>query len=154
MELRIDGWKTHLIFSSAHLIAGYGNCGRLHGHTYAIHVHLQGEPDEQGILVDFRKIKDTLRIIIEKLDHRVLIPQVMIHQKDSQQVMITAQKKSYSFPREDCVFLPMESVTAENLAHYILGSLVDLFVFPFNVHNVSVGVDEGVGQGAWVHREL
>ena len=71
----IDGWKSNIRFSSAHIIPEYEKCGRLHGHTYAVHAKVIGKPDEKGIILDFSILKDALREIVSILDHRVLIPE-------------------------------------------------------------------------------
>lgn len=61
-------------FDSAHNLRGYeGLCESLHGHTYRVQVRYRGsELNELGILVDFKKIKQSLREILEYLDHRYL----------------------------------------------------------------------------------
>ena len=47
-------------------------CGRMHGHSYAIDVHVAGDLGEAGWVVDFSIIEDAFRPIGEALDHRVL----------------------------------------------------------------------------------
>ena len=152
MKVNIDGWKTHICFSSAHIIPGHGKCGCLHGHTYAIHVVIKGELDDTGILVDFGELKKTLKKISEKLDHRLLVPHRLVKEQDTCQVTITTRAKTYILPLEDCCFLPIDVITAEKLAQYILEQLFHYFNFPSHVRSVSVGVDEGMGQGAWAHQ--
>ncbi|RLF45038.1 MAG: 6-pyruvoyl tetrahydropterin synthase family protein, partial [Thermoplasmata archaeon] len=51
MQIRIDGWKSNLTFSSAHFLVDYSKCSRIHGHTYAVHVMIEGEVKE-SILID------------------------------------------------------------------------------------------------------
>ena len=74
MYVEVDGWKSHILFSSAHIIPEYEKCGRLHGHTYAVHVRIVGKPDEKGIIIDFSLLKNILKEIVNYLDHKVLIP--------------------------------------------------------------------------------
>ena len=50
--ITIDGWRSNIRFSSAHIIHEYDKCGRLHGHTYAINVKIFGKPDDKGIIID------------------------------------------------------------------------------------------------------
>src|SRR5437879_5943345 len=48
-------------------------CGRLHGHSYRIEVHVTGKPGaESGWVVDFAAIKEVFQPIHETLDHRYL----------------------------------------------------------------------------------
>ena len=52
MELRIDGWRKGIRFSSAHITPEHKKCGRLHGHTYAVHLRMRGEQDDFGIVLE------------------------------------------------------------------------------------------------------
>lgn len=58
-------------FSAAHFLRDYnGKCENLHGHNYKVYAHVKGEKlNEGGMLLDFTKIKGTLRSVCKKLDH-------------------------------------------------------------------------------------
>jgi 6-pyruvoyltetrahydropterin/6-carboxytetrahydropterin synthase len=153
----IDGWKSNIRFSSAHIIPEYEKCGRLHGHTYAVHAKIFGKPDEKGIIVDFSLLKQSLKKIVNDLDHKILIPEksknVKIEkQKDS--VKILSLGKNYVFPLNDCIFLQIDSTSAENLSKYILEKIIKEIPFPKNVESIEIGVDEGYGQGARIFKKL
>ena len=67
-------------FDAAHnLISYHGKCEKLHGHTYRLQVTIKGEPDEEGMVVDFVELKKMIKEkILDKLDHSYindLIPQ-------------------------------------------------------------------------------
>ena len=48
-------------------------CSRLHGHTFVIEVHLQGDNDNSnGWVMDFADISKIFRPIFERIDHRYL----------------------------------------------------------------------------------
>jgi 6-pyruvoyltetrahydropterin/6-carboxytetrahydropterin synthase len=48
-------------------------CTRLHGHSYVINVHLEGETDPiTGWLVDFGEMQQAVEPVIAELDHRCL----------------------------------------------------------------------------------
>jgi len=146
----IDGWKTNIRFSSAHIIPEYEKCGRLHGHTYAIHAKVVGTPDEKGIIIDFSVLKHILKTIAEELDHRILIPTdsgVSLVQKNKS-VEITALGKHYVFPKDDCLLLPISSTSVENLANYVLERVVNELDSSLAFTSIEIGVDEGYGQGA------
>ena len=147
----IDGWKSNIRFSSAHIIPDYEKCGRLHGHTYAVHAKVVGEPDEKGIIMDFSLLKNILNETVKDLDHKVLIPEksslITIEKKDDS-VKLTSFKKHYVLPLEDCIFLPIDSTSAENLARYILGRVLEKVSSSRQIESIEIGVDEGVGQGA------
>jgi 6-pyruvoyltetrahydropterin/6-carboxytetrahydropterin synthase len=151
----IDGWKSNIRFSSAHIIPEYEKCGRLHGHTYAVHANIGGKPDKKGIIMDFSLLKETLREIVDELDHKILIPEnnnAAKIEKVNDSVKVTSHGKNYVFPLNDCIFLPINSTSAENLASYILKKLVDKISFQKNIENIEIGVDEGFGQGARISK--
>jgi 6-pyruvoyltetrahydropterin/6-carboxytetrahydropterin synthase len=153
----IDGWKSNIRFSSAHIIPDYEKCGRLHGHTYAVHVKIVGKPDEKGIIMDFALLKDIFKKIANELDHRVLIPEkssLVTIKKEEKSIKMLTLKKQYILPMEDCVLLPIESTSAENLAHYILDRALGKITASKRIESVEVGVDEGLGQGARVTKIL
>lgn len=153
----IDGWKTKIRFSSAHIIPEYEKCGRLHGHTYAVHIKVSGLPDKKGIIVDFSILKDILREIVSELDHRILIPEknnAVNIIKEKNNVKVTTLGKDYIFPLNDCVFLPIDSTSAENLAAFILEKILNKITIQDNLEYIEIGVDEGYGQGARVTKNL
>ncbi len=61
-------------FDSAHNLISYkGKCERLHGHTYKMRVTLKGEPDSEGMIMDFLDIKKIVNEhVIAKLDHNYI----------------------------------------------------------------------------------
>jgi len=153
----IDGWKSNIRFSSAHIIPEYEKCGRLHGHTYAIHVKISGEFDKNGIIMDFSQLKDILKKIADELDHKILIPEKSTSvkiEKESKSVKISVLEKNYVFPLDDCFFVPIISTTAENLASYILEKIQKKIAIPDNIESIEIGVDEGYGQGARVSKNF
>src|ERR1017187_6138926 len=49
-------------------------CGRLHGHSFHISVHVRGPVDPQmGWVIDFADIKQAFEPIEEKIDHNFLL---------------------------------------------------------------------------------
>ncbi|MCD6236857.1 MAG: 6-pyruvoyl tetrahydropterin synthase family protein [Thermoplasmata archaeon] len=152
--IEIDGWQTNIRFSSAHVIPEYEKCGRLHGHTYAIHAKIWGERDKNGIVVDFSVIKNVLRKIAKELDHRVIIPKEYDGVKIKEEsVELENNGKKYVFPKEDCVILPINSSSAENLAEYALQRVLNE-ISTKGMKEIEIGVDEGFGQGARLRRKL
>ena len=60
---------------AAHFITFNGNiCERLHGHNYRVSVEVHGPLDENQYVVDFIVLRDTLKTIVDELDHHVLLP--------------------------------------------------------------------------------
>ena len=153
----IDGWKSNIRFSSAHIIPEYEKCGRLHGHSYGVHVKIKGEPDCKGIILDFSIVKDSLRKIINLLDHKVLIPEISKSiniKKLKDHIEVSLLDKRYVFPVSDCVFLPLESTSAENLAIFVLEQFLKHIPLSDKIKEIEIGVDEGFGQGARISKVL
>ena len=153
-RLLIDGWKTNLRFSACHILLRHDKCSRIHGHSYAVHLDIRGELGENHMLADFGTLKRTIRRIAEDLDHKALIPTenpdiVLKLDAEPDNITLDMQGKIYSLPRSDIVLLPIPSTTVEELSKYFLGRFLEDVDIPIGVTNISIGVDEGSGQGAW-----
>jgi len=61
-------------FASAHQLREYeGQCENLHGHNWRVEVVVEGrELNHQGLLLDFKDLKRTLKGILDELDHTFL----------------------------------------------------------------------------------
>jgi 6-pyruvoyltetrahydropterin/6-carboxytetrahydropterin synthase len=68
-ELRVI---TH--FAAAHQLRDYdGACERLHGHNWKVEVFITGpELRHDGLLLDFKEIKQATQGVLERLDHQFL----------------------------------------------------------------------------------
>ncbi|MFO7883038.1 MAG: 6-carboxytetrahydropterin synthase QueD [Kosmotogaceae bacterium] len=58
-------------FDAAHKLVSYhGKCENLHGHTYKLRVTVCGEPDEEGMVIDFNELKKIVKEkVLSILDH-------------------------------------------------------------------------------------
>ncbi len=81
-------------FSGAHNLRNYkGKCEALHGHNWKVEVMLEsGTLDSQGMVMDFKKLKDKLKNILLHLDHKYL---------------------------NDIAYFKKKNPTSENVAHFI-----------------------------------
>jgi 6-pyruvoyltetrahydropterin/6-carboxytetrahydropterin synthase len=61
-------------FAAAHQLRGFkGGCENLHGHNWDVEVYITGKDlDKDGLLIDFREIKNRTAILMERLDHKFL----------------------------------------------------------------------------------
>lgn len=57
---------------SAHYLPEHETCGIVHGHTYKIEIVLEGEKQENGMVMDFYEIKKGVRETLKKYDHKLL----------------------------------------------------------------------------------
>ena len=122
-KFRVSLQKEQLVFSAAHFITFNGNvCERLHGHNYGLKCEVVGALDENGYVVDFIALKDTLAKIAAGLDHHVLLPtqhpQISVENSENE-VIVKFEARRWVFPTEDCVLLPIANTTAELLAWWI-----------------------------------
>jgi 6-pyruvoyltetrahydropterin/6-carboxytetrahydropterin synthase len=146
--------KDYLVFCAAHFITFNGNvCERLHGHNYRVSVEVHGPLDENQYVVDFIALRDTLKAIVDELDHHVLLPTSHPQIKvvaDAHSVEATFELRRWVFPREDCILLPVSNTTAELLARYIGKRLwADLAARTgFQPSLMRVELDECAGQSA------
>ena len=63
-------------FDSAHWLPNVPEghkCSNMHGHTYTIEIHVEGEIDpELGWVVDFNDVRRVVDPLIDQLDHKIL----------------------------------------------------------------------------------
>lgn len=151
VKFRVRVTKDHLVFSAAHFITFNGNiCERLHGHNWRTAVELVGPLDENCYVFDFIALRDAMQKIVNELDHRVLLPtkhaQIRVR-SDEHEVTATFESRRWVFPREDCILLPVENTTAEEIAAWIGARLRDV-VRGQNIETIQVEVEENFGQWA------
>lgn len=150
MQLEIDGWRLRLTFSAAHVIIGHKRCGSLHGHDYAISVRLEGEPGDNGMILDFGTLKDMVRDIVKGLDHKFLVAKrhenVSIKGKS---VTIKSGTSTYQIPLCDCAVLDVEQTSAEELARCVGDRLKAKLEGLDNLDSMQVKVEESMGQSIW-----
>ena len=150
--------KDALGFAASHFITFEGStCERLHGHNFRIAVDLEGPLNEDSLVFDFVVLKRILVEILGELDHRVLLPLHssrirLVH--DARAVNVQCGEKSWVFPREDCVLLPLENTTAELLAKWIAdrmqGEMTRRALLPLALPRiVRVEVEESPGEAAF-----
>jgi 6-pyruvoyltetrahydropterin/6-carboxytetrahydropterin synthase len=152
MWIELDGWQAKLRFSACHFIPNHLKCGYLHGHTYAMSVKIVGL-QINNFVIDFEDLKRYVGEICETLDHRTLLAsqdedtQITKTESGDIAVVVGTSRKRYCFPQEDVVILPINSVSAEDLCSYLLDELCNKLDLS-TIAEVSVRLDEGLGQGA------
>lgn len=141
-------------FSAGHFVSESGKCEHLHGHNYQAGARLSGEVGPQGMVMDFRVIKQRLRELCKAWDHRVLLParsqQIRISTKGNQ-TQVNTPGGTYSFPTSDVVVLDVVETTAEELARLLCQQFKDDLqrYFP-NVHHFTIWVAESASSRASV----
>src|SRR5262245_32948036 len=146
--------KDHLVFCSGHFISYAGHqCERLHGHNYRATVEIEGPLDENFYVFDFIALKARTKEIADELDHHMLLAtrNALIHvEEQGASVRVRYRDREWTFPRDDCVLLPIENTTAELIARYIAQRLVTALrqQHRFTPEILRIEVEENVGQSA------
>ncbi len=145
-------------FSAGHFVSEGGKCERLHGHNYQVSVRISGEIDSQGMVVDFRVVKEHLRLLCKEWDHRLLLPahssQIKISTR-GEHTEVKTPEREYSFPTKDVLVLDVIETTAEELAKILATKLGSVLKQEFpNVHQLAVSVAESASQRAIVVIDL
>lgn len=144
--------KEPFKFSCSHFtILSAEHAERLHGHNYQMRVNLslsQVDP-KLGMAFDFNAVKPRIRMICDELDERILLPSQSPYLKiseDGPSLKVVFNQKTYVFPVEDCLRLPLTNVTSEELARYVCERLVVALKDQQFWTAVEVEVEETRGQ--------
>jgi len=106
-------------------------------------------------VIDFIALKDLTRAITDELDHRMLLParspQIQVHE-EGPNIRVTYRGRYWSFPRDECVLMPIANTTAELLADFIAGRIRSAFTARgWRLPRIlRVEVEESFGQSAEV----
>ena len=106
-----------------------GKCKNLHGHSYKCMVELTGDPDKNGMVMDYYDLKKVVEPILDELDHSF-----MVYKNDFE--MIDALEKLNSRK----VVVEFET-TAENICIYLLNKIKSSKL-PQNIHSLKIRVLE------------
>lgn len=115
--------KDHLVFSAGHFITFNGDvCERIHGHNWRVAVEVEDDLDENHYVFDFIALLEMTRTLVAELDHRMLLPdgtgRIRVVE-DGPNWRAVHGDRFWSFPREECVILPIPNTTAELIADYL-----------------------------------
>jgi 6-pyruvoyltetrahydropterin/6-carboxytetrahydropterin synthase len=153
-DYRVRVEKDNTVFCAGHFITYEGHqCEPLHGHNYRVAAGIEGPLDENFYVFDFTRLKRLLKTVVDRLDHRMLLPgrseRIAVRQ-DGEAVVATYQDKRYVFPASDVVVLPIQNTTAELLARWIAGELRAALTPPEQaaMTAIEVEVEESFGQRA------
>ena len=162
-QFRVRVTKDHLVFSAGHFITietpGGEICERLHGHNWRVAVEVAGPLDRNQYVFDFIALRDNLQKIVDRLDHRMLLPTKhpnICLRFGPQETEVHYHDRRWVFPYDECVLLPIEQTTAELIAKWI-GITLDLGLaaqgWP-KLPSLRIEVEENFGQWAIWERTL
>jgi 6-pyruvoyltetrahydropterin/6-carboxytetrahydropterin synthase len=111
-------------FETAHRLLGLGGkCQNLHGHSWWAEITVTGEPDAQGIVIDFGTLKKRLRDWIDTyLDHGAmlgqadpLVPALLAESSKLFQFGASEPSKGLEWPTVENVAELLARMTAEQI---------------------------------------
>jgi 6-pyruvoyltetrahydropterin/6-carboxytetrahydropterin synthase len=106
-----------------------GKCKNLHGHSYKCMIELTGNPDSNGMVMDYYDLKKIIEPILDELDHAF-----MVYCNDKELISLLNQIDSKR------VIVDFET-TAENICFYLLEKIKSS-TLPKNILSVKVRVLE------------
>ncbi len=150
--------KEDFKFSAAHFtLFADGRAELLHGHNYRVRVELAGSDlDAEGLLLDIESFKRELRQLCSRLDSRTLIPGESRRLRWTRQgdaVEVRCGERSYRFPAEDTLLLPLANTSIELLARMLWQDLAP-HLAGSRVEAMGVSVEESAGQRCWYEERL
>ncbi len=158
-------WKVliergNLGFSAAHFITFDAHTAEpLHGHNYGVRVEVTGDLNEESYVLDFVALKSITREVCKELDHQFLLPRLSKHlqiTERSGEWEIRFGEQRYLLPAMSVTPLPVENATAERLAEYLAGRIVERLrtLGAKNLVSITVGVEETEMQTAFYSADL
>lgn len=157
--------KEHLIFSAAHFITfvtadGQEICETIHGHNYRVAAVVSGALNAHGYVIDFIWLRDALKAITSRLDHRVILPTqhpVIRVIPSEHETEVRYHDRRWVFPNDDVVLLDISNTTAEQIAAWagqrLLHAMGEAGFEATAFDRIAVGIDENEGQWGWWERE-
>jgi 6-pyruvoyltetrahydropterin/6-carboxytetrahydropterin synthase len=145
--------KEDFKFSSAHFtLFANGRAELLHGHNYRVRVELSGDGlDGEGLLVDIESFKRALRGLCARLDSKTLLPAEsprLSWSREGNSIEVRFGTRSYRFPEEDTLLLPLVNTSIELLARMFWLDLAPALAGS-RVSSFAVAVEETAGQQCW-----
>lgn len=119
-----------------------GGCRNIHGHSYSMTIELSGEPDSNGMVLDYFDMKSIVQPYVDEVDHAFLCT-------TSDQVVAGFLETSGS----KAVYVDFPT-TAENIAAWFFSRLADEFVVFKNIRELRVAVAETENSSAEVSGEI
>ncbi len=151
--------RNRLRFAAAHMATFLNDCEPLHGHNYDIIVEVEGELTEESWVWDFGDLKRRTKAIIDELDHKFLLQRdskVLTIEEGTEEWTVRYGTRRYVVPKSDVAVLPVDNSTAERIAEWIAGRLIEGFdrKAAATLRRLTVGVEEMPGQTGWYTVDL
>ncbi len=117
-------------------------CRNIHGHSYEMDVIISGEPDENGMLLEYGLLKARVKPVVDELDHAFLCC--------SRDELIVPFLKQSPFK---VVYVDFET-TAENIVFYMIDKIKPLIRPFFHIRSLKIIIRETTTSSASAECEL
>ena len=94
-----------------------GKCKNIHGHTYKMRVEIEGDLDENGMVMDYYDVSEIISPLVDEFDHSFMV-------KDTDKEILDFLDKIKSKK----VVVPFET-TAENITLHLLEKIKEKISF-------------------------
>ena len=120
--------KEYLHFAAAHFTL-FSDTERenLHGHNFQVTLDAEAPIAEDWLTFDYNILKKALKQMCDDLDEQVIMPTQSPHlqiESDDQYTYAVFNGERIPFLERDLTLLPIRNVTVEELAHYLLDTLL------------------------------
>ena len=155
----IDIQKEYFKFSAAHfLIFPDGTAERLHGHNYRVFVEIDASLSRHGLVIDFKRVKPLVRALVDELDEHWLVPGehevLRVAPLPHEHVQVRFGDRVYTAPAADVIVMPINNISAENLATHLGRELCRRLEATFDevrIRSLRLAVEETAGQRGVYH---
>ena len=155
----IDIQKEYFKFSAAHfLIFPDGTAERLHGHNYRVFVEIDASLSRHGLVIDFKRVKPLVRALVDELDEHWLVPgeheALRVEPLPHEHVQVRFADRIYTAPAADVIVMPINNISAENLATHLGRELQRRLKAAFEdvtMRSLRLAVEETSGQRGVYH---
>ena len=119
-----------------------GDCKNIHGHTYKVRVEIEGDTDENGMIMDYFDMANIMNPVIHKLDHAFLV--------DANDSIMLDFLTANNFKH----VVINKTTTAENIAAYILDIITPSFQQYKNIDILKIRFNETADVFAELEKKL
>ncbi|PWI49677.1 hypothetical protein CEE45_00685 [Candidatus Heimdallarchaeota archaeon B3_Heim] len=135
-------------FSASHLLLTEDFSEGLHGHNYYVEIELFGNINDNGLVLNFLSLDESLSNIISTWDHYTLLPSMnkdLQIKENGNNFDIQFGSRFYSLPQDEVKLFECKNVTAEFLAKTVAISMKEFLQSlnnECNIEEVKVNVWE------------
>lgn len=132
----------------------------LHGHDFVVDVEITGPVNALGMVINFLIAESVLRSIIDKFNHKILLPakpEYFNYEQSGRQLGVRSKvdPRSWSFPMVDVCFIDAPNASteaiADDLARLYWSRLTEFgIISPAEAYRLRVTLKESAGSSVTV----